>query len=1463
MLVVKRIQLIVWMILVLGTSTVSYAQLSSCANADFEQNSFANWTGTTGLCCPINSITPGIVPGRHTIMTGPGTDPNTNGAVTVVAPGGTFSARLGNDNIGAEAEQLSYQISVDPTNALFIYRYAVVLEDPNHTAQEQPRFEIRVYDANGNPVGCGTYNVYASAGIPGFQTIVNQFGSTIHYKDWTTVGLDLSPYIGQTVTIEFSTGDCSLGGHFGYAYVDCYCSPLQILTDFCSGSNSTTLTAPIGFAAYLWSTGDTTQAITVQNAVVGTQYQCTMTSVTGCTMTLTAILTPTVIASSYGQGAACQNSAQFYDSSIVVTGTPINQWLWSFGDGNTSALQNPLHNYTSPGNYTVSLLVTNMGGCTDTITQNIVIDPQPLSSFSATVVCPGDPTGFTDLSSSPNGSIVAWSWDFGDGSPLDTTVAPVHTYSLPGTYPAELIITDSIGCKDTLLQNITTSPAPVSGFTYLSACVSNQIGFTDTSLFAGTAITGWEWNFGDGSLLVTGTGTPSHNYPASGTYTTTLVVTTATGCTDTVAGPVDVASVPVAAFTSTQPCAGQFVQFSDQSTTLVGNVTGWNWSFGDGGTVTGVQNPTHAYASSGNYTVQLIVTGSNGCLDTIVHQATVLPAPVAAFNYTPVCPGAASTFQDVSTFTGGTINAWSWNFGDGSPLAGIQSTPHTYTTAGAFDVVLVVTGSNGCSDSVSQTVNTEPIPQPGFFVPSGCEDGAVVFPNLSTIASGSITQYDWDFGDGSPADTLISPSHTFTNPGTYFVTLTATSNKGCSALARDEVTIHPRPVSAFSVPLVCPGDTSNFTDLSTTSSGVILDWIWNFGDGSAVDYGTQNPSHAYPTTGTYSVSLIVMNTQGCYDTTVSTAVVNPLPLPSFTVSGAACDGAPVTLTNTSSLVGGSIATSVWNFSDGQVSGLNTPVMNFSPAGNYYGTLIVTGSNGCVDSVTQLIQVLANPVPSITTANTCEDVPVAFAGSAVSVSPVTTWSWGFGAGGSANVQNPSFTYLQPGVYFPTLNIINADGCRGDTSATLVVYHEPVAAMSFLEDCPGVPIQFNDGSSIGGGDTIQSWSWNFGDASPLVTVQNPIHTYALTGYYPLELVAVSNQGCRDTANAFITIYPVPTVTFYSDTVCYGDQTSFRNESTIASGSIVAWNWNFGDNTVSNVFEPQHVYPSGGTFPVTLIATSDMGCMDSATASARVWYLPQPDFVADDTAGCQPHSLQFTDLSSSNDGVITDWFWDFGNGVGDTVPDPAYEYTDAGNYDISLTVTSSRGCTNDTTRLSYITVHALPLAAFTYDPSEPSVFMPKVSFYDQSWNASQWWWDFGDSSSAIIQYPEHIYAQAGIYEITLMVESPEGCRDTAWKVLEVKDDYALWIPNSFTPNNDGKNDAFMVKGFGYSDFTMDIFNRWGDHIFSTANDSEGWDGSYNGTVAAMDVYVYQVQIKDVFGNPHTYNGRVTLVR
>lgn len=853
-------------LLVLGTSHCSLAQLSTCVNADLELGNFTNWTATTGSCCPINSTSPGIVPGRHTIMSGTGTDPNTNGALSVVAPGGLFSARLGNSNTGAQAEQLSYQINVDSGNALFIYRYAVVLEDPNHGAQEQPRFEIRVYDVNGNSVGCGTYNVYASAGIPGFVTLVNQYGSTVRYKNWTTVGIDLTPYIGQTVTIEFSTGDCSLGGHFGYAYVDCYCSPFRILTDFCVGATTTTFTAPQGFASYLWSTGATTQSMAIQNGTVGSQYQCTMTSVTGCTITLTTVLTTTVIASAYGQNNVCSNPVQFFDQSSVVSGSPIIHWLWDFGDGVTSNAQNPVHAYASTGTYNVSLIVTNGGGCKDTVVQSVLINPVLAGNFTASMVCPGSVTDFTDLSTSQSGGIVAWNWSFGDGTPNDSTANPSHIYQVSGSYPVTLVVTDSIGCSDTLLKSVSTLPSPVSGFDYPTVCTKETVIFTDTSKAIGSLLADWEWNFGDGTPLVTGTSTPSHSFAHSGTFNAILVVT--------------------------------------------------------------------------------------------------------------------------------------------------------------------------------------------------------------------------------------------------------------------------------------------------------------------------------------------------------------------------------------------------------------------------------------------------------------------------------------------------------------------------------------------------------------DTV---------------------------------------GCTDTSSAMITVDPLPAVVFSADTVCMGSMSVFRNLSYISSGSIIGWDWDFGDTAASALSWPVHVYSSSGTFPVSLTATSDKGCVDSAFSTAHVWRLPSPDFMVSDSAGCRTHEVLFSDLSTSQDGTIKSWLWDFGNGTATTSPFTETKYKTAGLYDVKLSVTTSLGCVNDTAKDDFVTVFELPSPDFYYTPDEPTMFVSNVSFIDKSVNAAHWWWDFGDSSTSVLQFPDHFYRQTGNYIVKLVVESADGCLDSTWRQLEVTDSYAFWIPNAFSPDNDGLNDVFMVKGFGYSDLSLSIFNRLGDRIYFS--NSNGWDGNYNGQEAPVGVYVYQVKMIDSF--------------
>ena len=264
----------------MGIFIFSYSVYSQngCPNADFSFQDFTNWQGFTGTydsCC----YTPGIVPGRHTIMNVPGTDHNTDNMLSILPPGLSVGARLGNQSVGAEAERLVYSFTIDSSNAIFYYWYAVVLEDPSHSQLEQPKFNIEL-QTSGSSVGlCGSYYIVSGGSIPGFQS----FGS-IRWKDWALVGIDLSPFIGQSISFEFTTYDCAQSGHFGYAYLSCGCMEKAFQINY--EQNFATLTAPEGFT-YLWSpNGDTSQSITAYYPIQDTIYSCVVTSVTGCTFTL-------------------------------------------------------------------------------------------------------------------------------------------------------------------------------------------------------------------------------------------------------------------------------------------------------------------------------------------------------------------------------------------------------------------------------------------------------------------------------------------------------------------------------------------------------------------------------------------------------------------------------------------------------------------------------------------------------------------------------------------------------------------------------------------------------------------------------------------------------------------------------------------------------------------------------------------------------------------------------------------------------------------------------------------------------------------------------------------------------------------------------------------------------------------------------------------------------------------------
>lgn len=357
----------------------------SCYNMDFETGTFVGWEGGTGQCCPIDVLKFGIVRNRHTIMKGKGVDANTCDKITVVAPGGMYSARLGNDNIGKEVETLSYTLDVNEANALFIYKYAVVLQDPGHKPEEQPYFKVSVFNENRELIDplCGSYNVIATSNLPGFEKCPT---NSVVYKDWTTVGLNLSAYIGKNIIIEFETGDCALGGHYGYAYVEAYCSSLKINATYCANANGTILSAPIGFA-YLWETGETTQTIKIDNPINGKKYACQLTSATGCKVDISTLITFQEPIINFDTTGNCDNSETGFMNTTSNTDNTTNSFHWDFGDGTTSDLENPKHQFASKGDYNVRFSFSNSLGCSYSLTKTIKINPNPGPQLSDGLIC--------------------------------------------------------------------------------------------------------------------------------------------------------------------------------------------------------------------------------------------------------------------------------------------------------------------------------------------------------------------------------------------------------------------------------------------------------------------------------------------------------------------------------------------------------------------------------------------------------------------------------------------------------------------------------------------------------------------------------------------------------------------------------------------------------------------------------------------------------------------------------------------------------------------------------------------------------------------------------------------------------------------------------------------------------------------------------------------------------------------
>ena len=1028
----------------------------------------------------------------------------------------------------------------------------------------------------------------------------------------------------------------------------------------------------------------------------------------------------------------------FTDASVANVGV-LTAWAWNFGDpgsgaANTSLLQNPVHTFAASGVYNVTLSVTTSNGCVSLPVANIpvTINARPLAGFIIPEVCLSDTYAqFLDTSKvALPSNIVAWAWNFGDPFATvpnpNTSILqnPLHSYTAVGNYNVQLIVTTNTGCKDTILQVLTVNGSfPNSIFTVNNPgtlCANDSVAVVNLSTVFPGVITQVEitWDLVNFPAAVQLDPNPvfgkvyKHLYPnfqAPLTKPFTIRFRAYSGgvCLDDSIKVITVNAAPRVQFLPIPNTCLNVAPFQITQATETGGVPGTFVFSGPGVSATGIFNPLSV--GPGTYTILYTYTSAaGGCVDTASQQITVLVAPVADFSFSaPDCETKAVTFTDASTNTVGALTTWTWDFGDGTPLVIRNNNApftHIFAVAGTYNVKLFVTTSNGCNSTVKQLpVVVKPQPKPNFTFPSSvCLPNVTVpFTNTSTIADGTQASftYLWDFGDpGSGANntsTAMNPTHVYTGVGPFSVNLQVTSGAGCihdTTIVMNG--IHPQPISAFSASKtsVCENETINFTDLSNGLDGTVTQWFWDFGDASPIS-NIQNPSHAYAPFNNYTVSLYIINSNGCNSDT-SRQVMNVL---------------------------------------------EPPVANFSFSAPY--------------------------------------------------------------------------------------------------------------------CETKDITFTDASNAPVGN-LTTWTWNFNDGSPLVIRNNNApftHAFPAALTYNVELTVTTNNGCNSALKSIpVNVHPLPNPVFSFDNTFYcipNATVTFNNNSTIADGTENAFTylWNFGDpasglNNASVAKSPSHFYQAVGPYNVNLQVTSGNGCVfDKTIILNSIHPQPKADFRTAKPSVCIADNATFIDISNGMDGTVNQWNWDFGDGTNGITNPANHLYLTADTFSVSLYITNSIGCNSDTLTKPYA-VYAYPTIAPMPDrfilEGGTIILEPVVS----GQNLSFLWTPNLYMANNTMERPTVTKPLDDItYKLT--VTGIGGCalsRTIFVKLLRFPK-----IPNTFTPNNDGINDTWRIDYLNtYPNNRVQVFTRAGQMIFESHGYNKPWDGTYKGKPMPLDTYYYIIE-------------------
>ncbi len=1161
--------------------------------------------------------------------------------------------------------------------------------------------------------------------------------------------------------------------------------------------------------------------------------------------------------------------------------------IWDFGDGTTLRnVREPVHTYAAPGSYTARVTLIRTGdACQATSTVEVRVPVLPQARFRAErILCS---YRVRLLNESLNAS--AFNWNFGFGSEVTTEEPGTITFPGPGTYDVRLTADPQGGCPSTQTQTLVLDTLPDIGLVAERIPCTREVRFRTT----GTRTDEQLWTFGDGTTRRNDP-SPTYTYAAAGTYAVRLIGLRS-GCADTATASVVIPTLPRADFRiNWSPCRSWVVLNSTSS--------GFNqliWETGDGNVYENTNALRHTYSDPGSYEIRLAALSSDGCASSRTQRIDLYRVPVAAFAVETAPCSPVATLRQASQHA----TDYLWNFGDGRTST--RTDPqfeHTYSRAGSYRVSLVSRTAQGCADTTEQLVDVVLPIEARFRADTSFCRTAVRLTNQTTGPAA----YRWDFGDGRTS-TERQPALAYPTAGRYLIRLTTGPDGPCPRSDSTEVVVTAPRQPAFTAEVPACSDRLS---LQTTGESPHFGLRWNLGDGTFSSEAL--PSHRYARAGTYTVRLTLDPNSACERTASQTVHVEQVPVAAFTAQVPPCAG-ELTLTNRSQLA----TRSLWSFGDGTTSDRSQPTHRYTAPGNYTIRLIAEGTGGCRDTAEQQVRVR---LPAVADFSLQIDTCRLSIRAQANTQRADNWTWTLGDGSAAVANAPqlSHTYRQAGQYTVTLVAEGGTPCEARRSETFTLLEGPQAAFRSRREPCQLPVQFEQLCR----NTV-SYAWDFGDGSrsneanpthsyetsgtytvslrarsaagcedvyretlrisglpsgtwevPTSLCSNrlqaradygsavryawyvndtvrsvlPTLDFRLSGLgrHRIRLRVDGDNPCFDERVAEVEVFPLPVAAFDALQEPCSPEVVLRDRSTGAA----AVRWTLSDGTVSEESLWTHRFPRAGSWRVRLTAVTAAGCADSSEQELRVGPADEARIAYE----LDPCRFEVRLQAQSTAGQT--FRWETGDGTTRDGASASHRYAGPGRYTARLIVDGGTPC--ETAAEASFEFGELPQARFG---AKANLCGGYLELNNSSSNGLRYRWLLPDGSTSDAFQPKVPLTRERAYRLRLVAISEAGCTDTLELTYELGNaDYdRLSLPNVFTPNGDGINEAFVLPGeyWGCIERVM-IFDRWGNRVFESRDLKVSWDGRYEGEQVPEGVFVVVIEIGGI-----QYVGTVTVLR